>query len=84
MLIFNQAFVGAHYFRTNANNYLIGARTGVHQDLLNLKLDIFFKSVGKIANLLSLPGRSLSIVKCFSIIFAPNDTAIVDANVPIL
>ncbi len=40
MLIFNQAFVGAHYFRTNSNNYLIGARTGVHQDLLNLKLDI--------------------------------------------
>jgi CRP-like cAMP-binding protein len=35
-LIYSNALVGGHYFRTNQNNFLISARTAIHQDLIGL------------------------------------------------
>ncbi len=41
-----------------------------------------FNSSFKIANLLSLPGRLLSVVKCFSIATAPLERANIASSIP--
>lgn len=35
-LLYEVPLVGGHYFSTETHNYMIGARTGVHQDLIAL------------------------------------------------
>lgn len=35
-LVYSKALVGGHYFRTNQNNFLISARTAIHQDLIGI------------------------------------------------